>query len=89
MAAINPILTRFTTDASFGDLLTRLGLGANEKQQFITDGFTNISLLVKHFSYDVASFKSHLQNLNKTFANAAAVRRMYFNPIQMKRLLGV
>ena len=59
-------------------------------QQFITDGFTNISLLVKHFSYDVASFKTHLQSLNKTFANAAtAARRMYFNPIQINRLLGI
>ena len=90
MAAANPILTRFTADDNFEDLLDRLGLGANEMQQFITDGFTNISLLVKHFSYDVASFKAHLQSLNKTFANAAtAARRMYFNPIQINRLLGI
>ena len=90
MAAANPILTRFTADDNFEDLLDRLGLGANEMQQFITDGFTNISLLVKHFSYDVASFKTHLQSLNKTFANAAtAARRMYFNPIQINRLLGI
>ena len=89
MAAANPIFTRFTTDASLENLLTRLGLGVNERQQFTTDGFTNISLLVKHFSYDVASLKTHLQGLNKTFANAAVARRMYFNPIQINRLLGV
>ena len=89
MATANPILARYTSDDNFEDLLNRLGLGVNERQQFITDGFTNISLLVKHFSYDVASFKSHLQGLNKTFANAAQARRMYFNPIQINRLLGV
>ena len=81
MAAVNPILTRFTDNGQFEDLLDRVGLGINEKAQFTTDGFTDISLLVKHFSYDVKAFKSHLQSLNKTFANAALARRMYFNPI--------
>ena len=89
MAAVNPILTRFTDNGQFEDLLDRVGLGINEKAQFTTDGFTDISLLVKHFSYDVKAFKSHLQSLNKTFANAALARRMYFNPIQMNRLLGI
>ena len=81
MDAVNPILTRVTADASFEDLLNRLGLGVNERQQFITDGFTNISLLVKHFSYNVVSLKSHLQGLNKTCMNATIARRMYSNPI--------
>ena len=30
MTAANPILTRFTADDNFEDLLDRLGLGANE-----------------------------------------------------------
>ena len=89
MATVNPILTRFTDNGQFEDLLDRVGLGINEKAQFTTDGFTDISLLVKHFSYDVKAFKSHLQSLNKTFANAALARRMYFNLIQMNRLLGI
>ena len=47
-------------------------------------------MLVKRFSsYNIASFNSHLQSLNKTFANAAMLRRVYFNHIQMNRLLGV
>ena len=48
-----------------------------------------MSLLVKHFSYDIGSFKSYLRNLNKTFANAPNARRIYFNPICTNRLLGV
>ena len=48
-----------------------------------------MSLLVNNFSYDIGSFKSHLRNLNKTFANAAFAGRMYFNPICTNRLLGV
>jgi len=88
-APVETILTRYSNDVSFTALLTTLGLGANERAQFTTDGFTHMSLLVKHFCYDVGSFKSHLQNLNKTFANAAVARRMYFNPICTNRLLGV
>ena len=81
-ALVDTILTRYSNDVSFTSLLTTLGLGANERSQFTTDGFTSMSLLVKHFCYDVGSFKSHLQNLNKTFANSSTLaRRMYFNPI--------
>ena len=88
-APVDTILTRYSNDVSFTALLTTLGVGTNERDQFTTDGFTNMSLLVKHFSYDVGSFKSHLQILNKTFANAVTARRMYFNPICTNRLLGV
>ena len=83
------ILTRYSSNASFTTLLTNLGIDGNERDQFATDGFENMSLLVKHFSYEIGSFKSHLRNLNKTFANAPNARRMYFNPICTNRLLGV
>ena len=83
------ILTRYSSNTSFTTLLTNLGIDGNERDQFATDGFENMSLLVKHFSYEIGSFKSHLRNLNKTFANAPNARRMYFNPICINRLLGV
>ena len=83
------ILTRYSSNASSTTLLTNLGIDGNERDQFATDGFENMSLLVKHFSYEIGSFKSHLRNLNKTFANAPNARRMYFNPICTNRLLGV
>ena len=83
------ILTRYSSNASFTTLLTNLGIDGNERDQFATDGFENMSLLVNHFSYEIGSFKSHLRNLNKTFANAPNARRMYFNPICANRLLGV
>ena len=86
---VHTILTRYSSNASFTTLLTNLGIDGNERDQFAMDGFNNMSLLVKHLSYDIGSFKSHLRNLNKTFANAPNARRMYFNPICTNRLLGV
>ena len=77
MAAIiiRTILTKYTSEPDFSQFLTNVGLGAPESAHLITDGFTNMSLLVKHFSYDIGAFKSHLQALNKTFANASQLRR--------------
>ena len=86
---VHTILTRYSSNASFTTLLTNLGIDENERGQFTTNGFNNMFLLVKHFSYDIGSFQSHLRNLNKTFANAAFARRMYFNPICTNRLLCV
>ena len=86
---VNTGLTCYSNDDSFTELLTTLGVGENGRTQFITDGFTSMSLLVEYFSYDVGLFKSHLKTLNKTFANAVTVRRVYFNPICTNRLLGV
>ena len=83
------ITDRYSEDASFELLLIRLGLGANEIARINTDGFTNMSLLVKHFTYDVKGFKDHLSSLNKSLASATGVRRVYFNPIMTNRLLGV
>ena len=60
MVAVNPILTRFTDNRQFEALLDRVGLGVNEKVQFITDGFSNISLPLKYFLYNVKAFTSHM-----------------------------
>ena len=86
---VSTILARYSDDNSFTALLTTLGVGENKRTQFITDRFSSMSLLVKHFSYDVGLFKSHLQTLNKTFVDAVTARRMYFNPICTNRILGV
>ena len=86
---VNTILARYSDNDSLTELLTTLGASENKRIQLTTSVFTSISLLVKHFSYDVGSFKSHLQTLNKTFANAVTARRMYFNLICTKPLSGV
>ena len=77
MAAIiiRTILSKYTSEPDFTQFLTNVGVGAPESAHLITDDFTNMSMLVKHFSYDIGAFKSHLQALNKTFANAGAARR--------------
>ena len=77
---VNNILTRYSDDVSFRALLSTLGVSENERTQFTEDRFTSMSLLVKNFSYDVGSFKSYLQTLNKTFANTITARSVYFNP---------
>ena len=65
-------------------------MDVNERDQFITAGGINSSLLINHFSYDIASYKTHIKSLNKTFVNVrTAERRMYYNPIQSNHLLGV
>lgn len=83
------ITARYSEDASFELLLNRLSLGPNEINRIQNDGFTDMSLLVDHFAYDVKGFKDHLTSLNKSFASATAARRVYFNPIMMNRLLGI
>ena len=86
---VNTVLTHYSNNNSFTEFLTTIGVGENERAQFKTDGFTSMSLLVKHFSYNVGSFKSHLQTLSKISVNAVTARRMYFNPICTNRILGV
>ena len=91
MAAIiiPTILSKYTSEPDFTQFLTNVGVGAPESAHLITDGFTNMSMLVKHFSYDIGAFKSHLQALNKTFVNAGNARRIYYNPIIINRLVGI
>ena len=44
--AANTILTRYTDNVEFSELLDRIGLGTNKRSQFDTDRFTNVFLLV-------------------------------------------
>ena len=60
------ISDRYSEDASFELLLTRLSVGNNEIARIQSDGFTKMELLVKHFAYDVKGFKEHLLSLNKS-----------------------
>ena len=83
------ISDRYSEDASFELLLTRLSVGNNEIARLQSDGFTNTELLVKHFAYDVKGFREHLLSLNKSLASATGARRVYFNPIITNRLLGI
>ena len=84
------ITDRFRSDAHFMQMMTRIGLAAAERNRFIRDGFTNMEVMSLQYKLNVKGFKSYIENLNKTFAAATAVNmRVYFNPIKMKKIIGV
>ena len=84
------ISDRFQSAVSFTDMLTRIGFTAAERTQFNIDGFTTMEILLLQFKGDVKGFKSYVENLNKTFAAASAANlRVYYNPLKLKRIVGV
>ena len=71
-------------------MLTRIGFTAAERTRFNIDGFTTMEILSLQFKGDVKGFKSYVENLNKTFAAASAANlRVYYNPLKLKRIVGV
>ena len=73
MTDVNPIVTRITTDASFEDLLNRLGLDANEIQQFITDSLPT-SLCWLNIS---RTMWRHLSHICKISTRLSLMQRQY------------
>ena len=70
--------------------MIRIGLQPSERNWFICNGFTNIKGISHQYKLKVKYFNSYIGNLNKTFAAASTVAmRVYFNPIKMKRFIGV
>ena len=84
------ITDRFRSDAHFEQMLTTIGLAAAERNRFVRDGFTNMEVMSLQYKLNVKGFKSYIENLNKTFAATSVVNmRVYFNPIKMKKIIGV
>ena len=65
-----------------------IGLGNSQRVRLIDDGLSTIQDLIHQYGYDIKSFSSYLQNLNKTFATSAAATRVYYSPPEISQLCG-
>ena len=84
------ITQRYDDEMAFLCLLDRLGLGVKERFRLLHDGFDSIHALVDHYGDNVDEFKKQLTNSNKSWSSHGQVMmRAYFNPICLKRLVGV
>ena len=46
---INPIIQRFTTEQGFVDVLFEIGIGENERDRLVDDGFSSMRDLVTQY----------------------------------------
>lgn len=87
---LNPLslMERYENDMGLIYVFEEIGLGNNERVRIINDGLNSIQEIVNQYGYDVKSFKTYLQNLNKTFANATGVNKVYYSPKTISELCG-
>ena len=79
----------FSTEQGFVDLMFALGVGNNERDRIVDDGFGSIRDLIEQYEHDIESFRTYLKNLNRTFGAANDQRnRVYFSPPVMSRMMG-
>ena len=83
------ITERYSHGDHFANLLVELGMTNTQVARLQSDGFTSMQILVSHYQSGGASnLEKYLRDLNKTFANSAAVLRVYYNPVIITRLCG-
>ena len=79
----------FNTEQGFVDLMYTLGVGNNERERIVDDGFGSIQALIRQYEQDIEAFRTYLKNLNRTFgASTVARNRVYFSPPVMSKLVG-
>ena len=79
----------YNTEQGFVDLMFVMGVGANERDRIVEDGFGAIRDLIDQYDHDVEAFRAYLKNLNRTFgASNNPDRRVYFPPPVMSRMIG-
>ena len=79
----------FNTEQGFVDIMFDMGVGANERDRLVDDGFGSMRDLIKQYDHDIESFRTYLKNLNRTFgASPNDQRRVYFPPPVMSRMIG-
>ena len=68
--------------ASFTNLLTRIGLNPGQRLRLNMDGFTTMKEFIEHYKVaEPKQFEVYLKDLNKTFATASTqALRVYYNP---------
>ena len=87
---VRQIRESYNTEQGFVDLMFTMGVGANERDRIVDDGFGAIRDLIKHYDHDVEAFRTYLKTLNRTFgASSNPDTRVYFPPPVMSRLIGV
>ena len=70
-------------------LFEELNLGNAERDRLWNDGIQAVGDMVDQYGYDIKSFQTYLQNLNKTFATAAnPADRVYLSPQVIMQLCG-
>ena len=80
---------RYTDDMGIVFFFEELNLGNAERDRLWNDGIQSVGELVDQYGYDIKSFQTYLQNLNKTFATAAnPADRVYLSPPVIKQLCG-
>ena len=79
----------FNTEQGFVDLMFEMGVGDNERDRFVNDGFGAIRDLIEQYEHDIESFRTYLRTLNRTFgASTNPDKRVYFPPPVMSRMIG-
>lgn len=86
---MNPIVERFTSEDDFRNMMAEIGVGNNEIERIVRDGFTSMERLVIQYKFKFNEFEEYLKSLNKTFASSTVARtRVYFSPPILSNLVG-
>ena len=51
----------FNTEQGFVDLMFELGVGNNEQDRIVSDGFGSIRALIEQYEHDIESFRTYLK----------------------------
>ena len=83
------IRATFSSEQGFVDLMYELGVGNNERDRIVADGFGSIRDLVEQYEHDIESFRSYIKNLNRTFGTSTQRnQKVYFSPPVASRMIG-
>ena len=79
----------FSTEQGLVDLMFEMGVGNNERDRIVDDGFGSIRDLLEQYECDIEAFRTYLKTLNRTFGSTSdRNRRVYFPPRVMSRFIG-
>ena len=80
----------FTTEQGFVDLMFEMGVGNNERNRIVDDGFNSFRDLIEQYEHDIEAFRAYLKTLNRIFGSSSdRNKRVYFPPRVMSRLVGM
>ena len=86
---LNEIITTFSNEQGFVDMMNEFGINQVAMDRIVEDGFGSTKALVEQYETDTDAFMSYLKSLNKAFgSNPNQNERIYFSPPLMSRFLG-
>ena len=91
MAAVNQnVINRFDGEQGLVDVLHELGVGKNERDRIVDDGFDSMRSIVNQYENDPEGMRGYLKQLNKAFGSSPDDDlRIYFSPPVMSRMIGL